>query len=146
MKEGGKRKSILHTLALRCRPLLQLQLEVRFEKIENVKVTTFDSFSELELDDFTNGHICLDEVHEGYIALEDLKNISAKSIWIAIRDTKLESPEEYLKENLQEWDIVNLKYPLRTSKNISKIVKDGGRGNSTKLHSNAFNGLLEVTC
>ena len=92
-----QRKSILHTLVFRCRPLLQLHLEVKFEKIENVKVATFDSFEDLELDDFTNGHICLDEVHEGYIALEDLKNISASSVWIAIRDTKSDNPEEYLK-------------------------------------------------
>ena len=45
--------------------------------------------------------------------------------YIVIRDTdqSQENPEEYLRIQFPDWVIVNLSYPLRTSKNLSDEVK-----------------------
>ena len=73
--------------------------------------------------------------------IEDFQKILAKSIWVVIRN--LENPEEDLKEKLSGWNIVNLNYPLRTSKTTSKKVKESGAANYPGL-GNEFNDKLEV--
>ena len=42
------------------------------------------------------------------------------------------------------WLIANLDYPLRTTKNLSELVKHGGPGGSQNL-SNSFNWSLNIT-
>ena len=126
-----------------CRPLLQLQFEVRFEELQNVTVKTFVKLSDLDLDNCANTHICIDEVDVRYVPLEDLQKIQAKSIWTVIRDPKSDNPEEDLKEKLPGWHIVNLTHPLRTSKNISEKVKESGGGGYYGLE-NKFNGSLDI--
>ena len=54
-------------------------------------------------------------------------------------------PEEYLKEKLPEWTIVNLNYPLRTSKNLSEKIKtQTDNSDFVALHKNEFNHTLQV--
>ena len=125
------------------RPLLQLQFEVRFEELQNVTVKTFVKLSDLDLDNCSNTHICMDEVNVEEVPLEDLQKIQAKSIWTVIRDPKSDNPEEDLKEKLPGWHIVNLTHPLRTSKNISIKVKESGERDFTGL-GNEFNGSLDI--
>merc|ERR1711971_943965 len=78
-------------------PLLQLQFEVRFEELQNVTVKTFVELSDLDLDNCPNNHICIDEINEEQVPLEDLQKIQAKSIWTVIREPKSYNPEEDLK-------------------------------------------------
>ena len=70
--------------------------------------------------------------------------MEAKSIWGVIRDTGInkDRPEEYLRNQFPDWLIVNLSYPLRTSKTISaEVKKDYASG---LLHVNNFNKSLQV--
>ena len=54
--------------------------------------------------------------------------------------------EEYLKTNFPDWVIVNLSYPLRTSKNLSeKILSLCSPLTLGSHHDNAFNGSLNLT-
>ena len=56
--------------------------------------------------------------------------------------------EEYLKTNFPHWDVVNLSYPLRTSKNLSEKILSNCLNNPLTLgphHDNAFNTSLNVT-
>jgi hypothetical protein len=61
-----------------------------------------------------------------------------------IRDTNQsrENPEEYLRQQFPDWVIVNLSYPLRTSKNLSEKVKSGHVTFDT--HTNNFNSSMQV--
>ena len=162
---------VIFAINLNDRPLLQLQLENRFEEFENVTVKSFDELDELNFENsesscstlmsfvknvfkpcqkeeltkpitMGNAHICIDEVDIENVPLEDLQKIQAKSLWIVIRDPK---SEEHLKENLPGWQIVNLTHPLRTSKRISEKVKEGGGvGYFGSSLQNKFNVLLEI--
>ena len=98
-------------------------MEVKHEKLKNVSVVRFEKLSELK--GLTNATVCIDEIHMGDVKPEDLHAIQAKSLWIVIRDTDQEegNPEEYLRQQFPDWVIVNLSYPLRTSKNLSDKVK-----------------------
>ena len=61
---------------------------------------------------------------------------------MVIRDTRNENPEEYLREQFPNWEIVNLSYPLRTSKTLSEKVKNSNVYDV--LHSNNFNASLDM--
>ena len=129
-----------------CRPLLQLDLEVKYEKakLKNVTVKTLTRLSELSDTNLTNATVCIDETDIGDVKPEELQAIQAKSLWIVIRDTNQQgNPEMYLREKFPEpWVIVNLSYPLRTSKNLSDKVKSGKV--DQLLHTNNFNSSLKV--
>ena len=128
------------------RLLLQLDLEVKHEKakLNNVTVLTFENVSELTDANLLNDTVCLDEISMLDVKLDDLHTIQAKSLWIVIRDTyQIGNPEEYLRQQFPDWVIVNLSYPLRTSKNLSDKVKNGRTDNNT-MHTNNFNSTLQV--
>ena len=126
------------------RPLLQLDLEVKYEKmkLKNVTVKSFEDLSELTDANLANQTVCIDEIWMGGVKPEDLHAIQAKSLWVVIRDTqqKEEDPEEYLRNHFPDWVIVNLSYPLRTSKHLSEEVKSGQVRQNT--HTNEFNSSL----
>ena len=128
------------------RPLLQLDLEVKYEKakMKNVTVKTFRSLSELSVANLTNFTVCVDEVDMEDVKPEELQTIQAKAVWIVIRKTRQQRNHEvYLREKFPEpWVIVNLSYPLRTSKNLSDKVKSGKIAHA--LHNNNFNSTLQV--
>ena len=127
------------------RPLLQLELEVKYERMRltNVTVVTFKELSELTDANLLNDNVCIDEISLVDVKLEDLLAIEAKSLWIVIRDTAQGgNHEEYLREKFQDWAIVNLSYPLRTSKNLSEKVKSGLVYD--RNHTNIFNNSMKV--
>ena len=137
------------------RPLLHLDLEAKYEKMKlrNITVNSFTKISDLNVANLTNSTLCIDEIEMGNITPDDLNGLNAKSIWIVIRDTdpeegirltptREETPEEYLRNKFPGWVIVNLSYPLRTSKTLSEEVKNGDVG--LQLHTNNFNGSLQV--
>ena len=137
------------------KPLLQLQFEVKFEELSNVTVKTFINLDELSVENCENTHICIDEVDASNIPLEDLQKIHAKSIWIVIRtgsgnqkviskEITFGNHEEYLKKQIPGWLIVNLTYPLRTSKRISIKVKETGFIGGYDELQNDFNSSLEI--
>ena len=126
------------------RPLLQLDLELKYEKakLQNVTVATFKEVSELNL---TNCHtVCVDEIAMGLVKPEDLHAIRSNSLWIVIRETNRlgENHEEYLRQIFPGWVIVNLSYPLRTSRNLSDKIKNEEVYDRT--HTNNFNESLKV--
>ena len=126
------------------RPLLQLDLEVKFEKMKNVSVKSFKDLSELNVANLTNQTVCIDEIRMRDVNPEDLHAIEAKSPWIVIRDKNQygEDPEEFLRNQFPDWVIVKLSYPLRTSKNLSDQVKSGQV--SHPIHTNDFNSSLVI--
>ena len=124
------------------RPLLQLDMEVKDEKLRNVSVVTYNKLSELKNANLTNTTVCIDEIHMKKVEPEDLHAIQAKSLWIVIRDTFQGNPEEYIRQEFPDWVIVNLSYPLRTSKNLSEKVKSGQVDFST--YTNNFNSSMQV--
>ena len=139
----------IHQDVLSARPLLQLDLEVKYEKakLNNVSVVTFTGLSELKDANLINDTVCIDEISMNYVTVEGLHAIEAKSLWIVVRETYQDSrypnPEDYIREKFQEpWVIVNLSYPLRTSKNLSELVKSGQVSHGA--HINNFNGSLKV--
>ena len=99
--------------------------------------------SELKNANLTNTTVCVDEINIKYVKPEDLRAIQAKSLWIVIRDTDQRgNPEKYLRQHFSDWVIVNLSYPLRTTKNLSDKVK---RGNIYhELHTNNFNIIQKL--
>ena len=133
--------------------LLQLQLEAKFESLnlDNLSVKTFDNLDELNNIDLSNTVICIDELGLGgeffSNSIDDLNKIKAKSIWLVLRDTKesdsvTKNPEEYMKKKLSDWTIVNLSYPLRTSKELSEKVRNGEI--DFLIHINCFNEKLQT--
>ena len=129
------------------RPLLQLDLEVKYEKLRltNVTVKTFRRLSELADANLLNDTVCVDEVSMQDVKPEELNAIEAKSLWIVIRVTDQEegNPEEYIRQKFPEpWVIVHLNYPLRTSKTLSEKFKSGQVGHAS--HINSFNTSLKV--
>ena len=97
----------------------------------------------------TNATVCIDEINVEYVKPEDLLAIKAKSVWIVIRDTdqRQENPEEYLRQQFPDWVVVNLSYPLRTSKNLSEKVKSDKVYYGPvyyKTHTNNFNSSMQV--
>ena len=132
----------IHKRSSSYRPLLHLQQEVRFEEFQNVTVKTFTKVHDLTLKKYANAHICIDEVGSD-VPIGNLQKIPAKSLWVVLRDSKAENSEDDLK--LPGWHIVNLTYPLRTSKTISEKVKESkGEGYFYALE-NQFNESLEIT-
>ena len=126
------------------RPLLQLDLEARNQKMKNIDVTTFRNISDLNIASLSNCTLCIDEISMKYINPLELNETNAKSIWMVIRetDTNEENPEEYLRNQFPGWVIVSLRYPLRTSKTISEKVKNVGlRGSG--VHKNIFNSSFQ---
>ena len=124
------------------RPLLQLDLEVQYENLKNVTVTKFTEINQLNHASTTNTTICIDEITMFNVRPEDLHNIKSKNLWVVIRDTWNENPEEYLRNEFPGWVLVNLNNPLRTSKRISEKVKTGTV--HSYLHKNNFNASLDV--
>ena len=123
-----------------------MDLEVKFEKLKltNLTVVSYENLSELTDANLTNHTLCLDEIWMNNMKPDDLEAIRVKSLWIVIRDTwqKKKKPEEYLREQFPGWLIVNLSYPLRTSKRLSEKVKSGTVGH--ELHTNNFNQSLKL--
>ena len=136
----------IHKTSSNPMPLLELDLEVRYKNLSltNVTVKSFRRLSELANDNLLNEIICLDEIHLEDVKPEELHAIQARSLWIVIRDTfQSGNHEEYLRQTFPEpWVIVNLIYPLRTSKTLSEKVKSGQVNEI--LHANNFNSLLKV--
>ena len=135
----------IHQLHSSARPLLELDLNVKYEKFKNVTVTVgLRKLSKLKHPNLTNATVCIDELNMRDVKPEDLHAIKAKSLWIVIRDTYHEqkNPEEYLRTQFPDWNIVNLSYPLRTPKNLSDKVKSGQISSHT--HSNNFNTSLKM--
>lgn len=64
------------------RPLLQLDLEVKYEKMKltNVTVKCFKDLSELNVANLTNQIVCIDEISMRDVRPEDLHAIEAKSL------------------------------------------------------------------
>ena len=133
--------------------LLQLQLEAKYESLnlENISVKTFNNLYELNNFDLHNTVICIDELGVGGRffpnSIEDLNKINSKSIWLVLRDTKdydfvNKTLEEYMKNQLSDWTIVNLSYPLRTSKELSEKVRSGEI--NFYYHTNCFNEKLQT--
>ena len=105
-------------------------------------MATFKEVSELNL---TNCHtVCVDEIAMGLVKPEDLHAIRSNSLWIVIRETNRlgENHEEYLRQIFPGWVIVNLSYPLRTSRNLSDKIKNEEVYDRT--HTNNFNESLKV--
>ena len=134
----------IHQMKSPSRPLLQLDLEVKFENLKNVSVVSFKDLSELTNANLTNTTVCVDEIHMGLVKPEDLLAIQVKSLWIVIRETTKGqgNPEQYLRQQFSDWVIVNLSYPLRTSKNLSEKIKSGQVHADT--HTNNFNSSMQV--
>ena len=150
-KENPDEKVIfaIHQTSESARSLLQLDLEVKYEKakLSNVTVVTFKELSGLTDVNFSNVTVCVDEISMEYLKTEDLNAIQAKSLWMVIRETdqfwlRNENPEEYLRTQFPDWVIVNLSYPLSTSKRLSDQVKRGKIYH--KSHTNSFNRSLQM--
>jgi hypothetical protein len=128
------------------RPLLQLDLEVKYEKLRlnNVTVVTFEKLSELSDANLLNDTVCVDEIDMLNVDPEELNAIQARSLWIVIRETNQfgGNPEEYIRNQFPGWEIVNLSIPLRTSKTLSEKIKSGEVNNL--FHTNSFNSSLKV--
>ena len=128
------------------RPLLQLDLEVKYEKLRlnNVTVVTFRRLSELSDANLLNDTVCVDEINMLDVNPEELNAIQARTLWIVIRDTRQRggNHEEYLRNQFPGWEIVNLSIPLRTSKTLSEKIQSGQVIDS--YHTNSFNSLLKV--
>ena len=124
------------------RPLLQLNLEVHYEKLKNVILTKSKNVENFNNTYFINSTICIDEIFMNDVRPEDLHNIKSKNLWVVIRDTRNGNPEEYLRNQFPNWVIVNLNYPLRTYKTVSEKVKTGRNGDF--LHNNNSNASLHV--
>ena len=136
----------IHKTDSDARPLLHLDLEVKYEKLRlnNVNVVTFEKLSELANANLLNETVCVDELDMDVVKPEELLAIQAKCLWIVIRDTDQQgNPEEYLRNQFPDWEIVNLIYPLRTSKTLSEKVKSSGQV-YLPLHTNNFNSTLQV--
>merc|ERR1719203_840556 len=82
------------------RPLLQLDLEVKYEKLRlnNVTVVTFEKLFHLSDANLLNDTVCVDEINMEDVKPEELNAIQARTLWIVIRNTNQEgNPEEYLR-------------------------------------------------
>ena len=135
----------IHKTRSSASPLLQLDLEVKYEKLRlnNVTVVTFRRLSELSDANLLNDTVCVDEISMDEVKPEELNAIQARTLWIVIRDTRQDgNPEEYLRNKFPGWEIVNLSIPLRTSKNLSEKVKSCQV--TTPFHTNNFNSSLKV--
>ena len=115
------------------------------------QVHEYENLDELNNIDLSNTVICIDELGLGgedfSNSIDDLNKIKAKSIWLVLRDTKesdsvTENPEEYIKKKLSDWTIVNLSYPLRTSKELSEKVRS--EEIAFPIHTNCFNEKLQT--
>merc|ERR1719491_221925 len=127
------------------RPLLQLDLEVKYEKLRlnNVTVVTFQKLSELSDANLLNDTVCVDEIDMRDVKPEELNAIQARTLWIVIRETgQQKNHEEYLRNQFPGWEIVNLSIPLRTSKTLSEKIKSGQV--TDNYHTNNFNSTLKV--
>jgi hypothetical protein len=127
------------------RPLLQLDLEVKYEKLRlnNVTVVTFRRLLELSDANLLNDTVCVDEIDLRYVKPEELNAIQARTLWIVIRNTnQVGNHKEYLRNKFPGWKIVNLSIPLRTSKTLSEKVKSGQVYD--EFHMNNFNSSLKV--
>ena len=124
------------------RPLLQLELKLKYEKFENVTIASFHQFEDIQWTNYSS--IAIDEVNFYDIRTKDIGEIQAKNLWVVIRDTLQDNPEEFLeKEFTGLWIIVHLKYPLRTPKILSEKIK--GSLVKNNLHNNNLNKELLVT-
>ena len=90
-----------------------------------------------------NAVICIDEISMKNVEPKWLLEAKAKSLWIVIRETTGSDSEEYLRNKFSDWEIVNLNYPLRTTKTISEKVKRGQV--FSNIHVNSFNKSLKVS-
>ena len=136
----------IHKTYSEARPLLQLDLEVKYEKLRlnNVTVVTFVELSELSDANLLNDTVCVDEIDMEDVKPEELNAIQARTLWIVIRDTNQRgNPEEYLRNKFPGWEIVNLSIPLRTSKTLSEKIQNGQVYD--QFHRNNFNSSLKVT-
>ena len=137
----------IHHFMQNANSLLLLDLEVKYEnlKLENITVKNVEQLSELEEGSSTNFATCIDEISLANVEIEELKQIRSRFLWVVIRDSNTatdENSEEYLREQFPDWVIVNLSYPLRTSKAISEKVRTGEE--NCILHWNEFNASLQV--
>ena len=124
------------------RPLLQLELKLKYEKFENVTIASFHQFEDIQWNNYSS--ISIDEVNFYDIRTKDIEEIEAKNLWVVIRHTFKDNPEEYLRGKFPTpWTFVHLKYPLRTPKILSEKIK--GSEIKNNLHHNDTNRKLHVT-
>ena len=75
-----------------------------------------------------------------------IKNFAKNCVLQGIRLGRIPSKnlplKFHLKEQFQDWEIVNLTYPLRTSKTLSEMVKNDDIYYT--LHRNTFNSSLDL--
>ena len=103
-----------------------MQLEIKFEKYENVRIETFfEDLKEIREDgnSWSDSYVFIDELDiSGLCSVgpEDLNQIKVKSIWMVVRQTTsgeidetTHNPQEHLEVILPSWLIINLNYPLR---------------------------------
>ena len=122
--------------------MLQIDLELKYEKFGNVTIKRFHKFGDTQWNDYSS--ISIDEVNFFDIRAKDLEKIKANNLWVVIRKTFKENPEEYLKGRFSSpWNFVHLKYPLRTPKILSEKIKLSQISNN--LHQNDTNRNLHVT-
>ena len=138
-------------------PLIEIQLENEFEKYKDrIKVLTFCDISQISDADLKCSNILIDEAHEMLLApaMEKLCSLPAKRILIVFRGTQTEdglfpmmetdhNPSKYLDENYSDWYLLQLNYPLRTSKTVSELmIKE--HNSETLALQNVFNKNLTI--
>ena len=131
-------------------PLTKIQLENEFEDYKDrIKVRTFFQISEISDDDLKCSNILIDEAHELMLGpdLEKVCSLSAKRIWIVFRATKIQNDYydhlKHLHENYTDWYLLQLNYPLRTSKTVSEFMIKKLRSETRSL-MNVFNKNLTI--
>ena len=134
--------------------LLKYQMEVQFENLKNVSVRVEKRITSDLLDQelSTDTHILIDELSIGgeldTATVESLNKLKAKSVYAVIRATiDVQDQDHFLRRNFKDWSIVHLKYPLRTTKVISHIIKDNviEKGLDPNGLGNDFNHTMNVS-
>ena len=88
-KQTGNVIFAIHQLYPSYRPLLQLKLELKYEKLHNIKLKNFtnlDEIADIEDASLADSTICIDETDLNVVNSADLYRINAKALWVVIRN------------------------------------------------------------
>ena len=72
------------------RPLLQLELKLKYEKLENITFASFHQFEDIQWKNYSS--IAIDEANFYDIRTKDIEEIESKNLWVVIRDTLKDNP------------------------------------------------------
>ena len=72
------------------RPLLQLELKLKYEKLENITIASFHQFEDIQWKNYSS--IAIDEANFYDIRTKDIEEIESKNLWVVIRDTLKDNP------------------------------------------------------